>query len=80
MYVQYVLGPKIGGNFDKIYDELRRKYPGHILDRSDLQWVFMNAGGWMGSVCVIHASFTEYILFFGTAMETRGHSGKVFRN
>ena len=41
-----------------------------------MQWIFMNAGGWMGSMCLLHASLTEYILFFGTAVETSGHSGK----
>lgn len=40
-----------------------------------MQWIFMNAGGWMGSMCLMHASLTEYILFFGTAVETSGHSG-----
>lgn len=29
----------------------------------------------MGSVYVLHASLTEYVLFFGTAVDTQGHSG-----
>ena len=61
--------------FNKVHRELEKKYPGHILDTSNLQWVFMNAGGWMGSMCLVHASLTEYILFFGTALDTMGHSG-----
>ena len=56
--------------------ELRRKYPGHILPDEDLQWVFVNAGGWMGSMCLLHASLTEYVLLFGTAVDTGGHSGR----
>ncbi len=55
--------------------ELRKRYPGHILPDEDLQWVFVNAGGWMGSMCLLHASLTEYVLLFGTAMDTGGHSG-----
>lgn len=51
------------------------RYPGHILPDEDLQWVFVNAGGWMGSMCLLHASLTEYLLLFGTAVDTGGHSG-----
>ena len=61
--------------YKKVYDELLKKYPGHILPAGDLQWIFMNAGGWMGSMCLLHASLTEYVLFFGSALDTTGHSG-----
>jgi len=61
--------------YAKVYQELRAKYPGHILPESDLQWMFINAGGWMASMCLVHASLTEYVLFFGTAIDTAGHSG-----
>mgnify|MGYP001856656218 CR=1 FL=1 len=61
--------------FSKIIVELRKKHPGHILPDEDLQWVFVNAGGWMGSMCLLHASLTEYVLLFGTAIDTGGHSG-----
>ncbi|XP_046761125.1 sigma non-opioid intracellular receptor 1 isoform X2 [Gallus gallus] len=58
--------------------ELRKKHPGHILPDEDLQWVFVNAGGWMGSMCLLHASLTEYVLLFGTAIDTGGHSGRYW--
>lgn len=61
--------------FSKVVVELRKRYPGHILPDEDLQWVFVNAGGWMGSMCLLHASLTEYVLLFGTAVDTGGHSG-----
>ncbi|XP_072514854.1 sigma non-opioid intracellular receptor 1 [Salminus brasiliensis] len=64
--------------FSKVVVELRRRYPGHILPDEDLQWVFVNAGGWMGSMCLLHASLTEYVLLFGTAVDTSGHSGRYF--
>ena len=43
-----------------------------------MQWIFVNAGGWMGSMCLLHASLTEYILLFGTAVDTSGNSGTLF--
>ncbi|XP_053304735.1 sigma non-opioid intracellular receptor 1 [Spea bombifrons] len=64
--------------FSKMITELRRKHPGHILPDEDLQWVFVNAGGWMGSMCLLHASLTEYVLLFGTAVDTSGHSGRYW--
>ncbi|XP_066507383.1 sigma non-opioid intracellular receptor 1 [Hoplias malabaricus] len=64
--------------FAKVVVELRRQYPGHILPDEDLQWVFVNAGGWMGSMCLLHASLTEYVLLFGTAVDTSGHSGRYW--
>ncbi|KAE8637053.1 hypothetical protein XENTR_v10003294 [Xenopus tropicalis] len=64
--------------FSKIITELRKKHPGRILPDEDLQWVFVNAGGWMGSMCLLHASLTEYVLLFGTAVDTSGHSGRYW--
>ncbi|XP_053148919.1 sigma non-opioid intracellular receptor 1 [Hemicordylus capensis] len=64
--------------FSKIIVELRKKHPGHILPDEDLQWVFVNAGGWMGSMCLLHASLSEYVLLFGTAIDSGGHSGRYW--
>uniref|UniRef100_A0A8D0E4I0 Sigma non-opioid intracellular receptor 1 n=1 Tax=Salvator merianae TaxID=96440 RepID=A0A8D0E4I0_SALMN len=64
--------------FSKIIVELRKRHPGHILPDEDLQWVFVNAGGWMGSMCLLHASLSEYVLLFGTAIDTGGHSGRYW--
>ena len=67
---------EVPNSYSKVLEEFRRKYPGHILPDQDIQWIFMNAGGWMGAMCLLHASLTEYVLFFGTAVDTTGHSGK----
>lgn len=51
------------------------RYPGAI---HDTEWIFMRAGGWMGSFKMLYSSVTEYVLLFGTAMDTSGHSGRYW--
>ena len=53
---------------------LHQRFPG-LAPRSS-EWVFMRAGGWMGAFKLLYASPSEYLLLFGTALHTSGHSGR----
>lgn len=60
--------------FRVIHEELQKRYPQHI--HPEIRWIFNNAGGAMGQMTLMHASLTEYLIFFGTPIGTEGHSGR----
>jgi C-8 sterol isomerase len=72
--VRSALGQPIEQMVDQIAADLSERHPGHIVD--DREWVFNNAGGAMGSMMVLHASLSEYVLVFGSAIGTEGASGR----
>ncbi|RNC38330.1 C-8 sterol isomerase [Trypanosoma cruzi] len=59
---------------EKVINELTKTYPRYAVYSG--RWLWNNAGGAMGSMTVLHCSFTEYVIIFGTAVGTEGHTGR----
>lgn len=62
--------------FVDLRNELATVYGSENINQyNDEDWMFNNAGGAMGQMIILHASLHEYLIIFGTAVGTEGHSG-----
>jgi hypothetical protein len=73
----------MGGTCEQMLENsakvLQKRYP-HLIDLNEDGWILMRAGGWIGQFRLLYASLTEYVLLFGTAIPTSGHSGRYWAN
>jgi C-8 sterol isomerase len=72
--VRNVVGTPPDELVPRLARELEARYPRHV--RWTGEWIFSNAGGAMGTMTILHASLTEYVIVFGTPIGTSGHSGR----
>lgn len=61
--------------FTSLHEKLRDTYGDYIEDLDPEKWMFSNAGGAMGNFIILHATLFEYLIIFGSATGTEGHSG-----
>lgn len=67
-------GGGLNTTVSSVVAQLRKAHPDRILPNPP--WILNNAGGAMGSMLVLHCSLTEYVIVFGTAVGTEGHTGR----
>src|SRR5690606_31478525 len=62
--------------FNNITKELEKIYGGHVSNNEE--WMLNCAGGFKTQMKLLHVSMTEYVIFWGSAIQTLGMSGRHF--
>jgi C-8 sterol isomerase len=76
MIARECIGGSIESTFEMLHAALLQRYPQHV--NPNPPWMFNNAGGAMGAMCLLHASITEYLIVFGSPIGTEGHTGRFY--
>ena len=69
-------GTTLEEKFSYVIDTLSQQYPGRI--NMETKWILNSANGALGTMTILYASLSEYILLFGSPIGTEGHSGRYF--
>jgi len=59
-----------------VVEEAAKAYPAHIDANYPRRWLFSLTSGATGVMTILHASFSEYLIIFGTPVGTEGFSGR----
>jgi hypothetical protein len=64
-----------------IHEQLYHHYPAHIISPAAVKnnpspWLTNLAGGFKTQMLLMHASLSEYVMIWGSQLETTGHSGR----